>query len=131
MTPLQYVLGILLVICSVGLILAILGQSSKSKRLGGAITGGAETFLGKEKGKKADIILNKLTIVLIVLLAILTFAMYIFQPNEKNPGSTTSIPAAESAAVSAVESAIDESIAESIAESAAESIAAESVADEE
>ena len=130
MNTLQYVLGILLVICSLGLILAILGQSAKSKRLGGAITGGAETFLGKEKGKKADILLNKLTIVLIVLLCLLTIAMYVFQPESKTPSGTTSTPAtsqssstsdAESSTVSKTESATAESNTESKA--ATESVA--------
>lgn len=117
MTPLQYVLGILLVVCSLGLILAILGQSAKSKRLGGAITGGAETFLGKEKGKKADIFLNKLTIVLIILLSLLTIAMFVFQTDEETPNNTTSTPAATSTQESNVSQA-DVSDVVSSAESA-------------
>lgn len=134
MNTLQYVLGILLVICSLGLILAILGQSAKSKRLGGAITGGAETFLGKEKGKKADILLNKLTIVLIVLLCLLTLAMYVFQTDKKAPDTTTSTPATSQS--STTSQTDDESNAVSKAESVAdvsnvESTTPESVADEE
>lgn len=138
MTTLQYVLGILLVICSLSLILAILGQSAKSKRLGGAITGGAETFLGKEKGKKADILLNKLTIVLVVLLGVLTIAMYVFQPNTKNPDNNTPPATSQDAnvsqgndvsdAVSATESLAEVSDVVSDAESEPQ---AESVADEE
>jgi len=43
----QIILTILQVICSIGLIATVLLQSGKSAGLSGAITGGAETFLGK------------------------------------------------------------------------------------
>lgn len=44
----QIILIILQVICSIGLIATVLLQSGKSAGLSGAITGGAETFLGKK-----------------------------------------------------------------------------------
>ena len=44
----QIILTILQVICSIGLIATVLLQSGKSAGLSGAITGGAETFLGKK-----------------------------------------------------------------------------------
>lgn len=125
MNAIQTVLAVLLVICAVGVILAILGQSAKSKRLGGAISGGAETFLGKEKGKKADIILNKVTIVLVVILALLTIAIYVFQP-EKDAGGTTSLPSNTSTTTSTEVSA-EESTEASATESEATSEADESV----
>ncbi len=47
------VLTILQVIVSVGLIATVLLQSGKSAGMSGAISGGAETFLGKKKGMDA------------------------------------------------------------------------------
>ncbi|MDD2268266.1 MAG: preprotein translocase subunit SecG [Eubacteriales bacterium] len=125
MNAIQTVLAVLLIICAVGVILAILGQSAKSKRLGGAISGGAETFLGKEKGKKADIILNKVTTVLVIILAILTIAIYVFQP-EKDTVGTTSLPSNTSTTTS-TEASTEESTEASETVSEATSEADESV----
>lgn len=129
MNAIQTVLAVLLIICAVGVILAILGQSAKSKRLGGAISGGAETFLGKEKGKKADIILNKVTTVLVIILAILTIAIYVFQP-EKDTVGTTSLPSNTSTTTSteaSTEASTEESTEASETVSEATSEADESV----
>ncbi|MFV9511237.1 preprotein translocase subunit SecG [Tepidibacillus sp. LV47] len=59
-------LKILLVIFSLGLIIAVLLQSGKSAGLSGAITGGAEHLFGKQKARGMDAILEKATIVLAV-----------------------------------------------------------------
>ncbi|TCS82504.1 preprotein translocase subunit SecG [Tepidibacillus fermentans] len=57
---------ILLVIFSLGLIIAVLLQSGKNAGLSGAITGGAEHLFGKQKARGMDAILEKATIVLAV-----------------------------------------------------------------
>ena len=46
---LEITVGIILILVSIFLIVAVLFQSSKNARLSGAIAGGAETFFGKAK----------------------------------------------------------------------------------
>jgi preprotein translocase subunit SecG len=53
---------ILLVIASLGLIIVVLLQSGKSAGLSGAIGGGAEQLLGKQKARGIDALLGKLTV---------------------------------------------------------------------
>ena len=65
-------LKILLVIFSLGLIIAVLLQSGKSAGLSGAITGGAEHLFGKQKSRGMDAILEKVTVVLAVGFIILS-----------------------------------------------------------
>ncbi|MGG1660929.1 preprotein translocase subunit SecG [Brevibacillus sp. NRS-1366] len=53
---------ILLVIASIGLIIVVLLQSGKSAGLSGAIGGGAEQLMGKQKARGIDALLGKLTV---------------------------------------------------------------------
>ncbi len=53
---------ILLVLISIGLVLAVLLQSARSAGLGGAIGGGAEQLFGKRRG--VDAFLSRLTVAL-------------------------------------------------------------------
>ncbi|TKI58682.1 preprotein translocase subunit SecG [Brevibacillus antibioticus] len=57
---------ILLVIASIGLIIVVLLQSGKSAGLSGAIGGGAEQLMGKQKARGIDAFLGKLTVVFAV-----------------------------------------------------------------
>ena len=78
MTTLEIVIGILLFIMAIFLIVSILMQSGKSKKLSGTIAGGAETFFGKEKGQSIDKTLSKVTnvvsLVFVALILVLLFA---------------------------------------------------------
>ncbi|EJL43941.1 putative protein-export membrane protein SecG [Brevibacillus agri] len=64
---------ILLVIASIGLIIVVLLQSGKSAGLSGAIGGGAEQLMGKQKARGIDALLGKLTVVFAV--AFMIFAI--------------------------------------------------------
>lgn len=57
---------IVLVIFSLGLVIAILLQKGKSAGLSGAISGGAEHLFGKQKARGLDLFLQRLTIGLAV-----------------------------------------------------------------
>ena len=61
MTAIQYILGIILIILAVILIITVLLQESRSAGLSGAISGGADTFFGKSKGKTIEQKLAKIT----------------------------------------------------------------------
>ncbi len=54
MDVLKIILVVILLISSLVLIAAVLMQSGKSAGLSGAITGGAETFFGKNKAKSYE-----------------------------------------------------------------------------
>jgi preprotein translocase subunit SecG len=69
---------ILFAIVSVGLIVVVLLQSSKSAGLSGAIGGGAEHNMGKAKERGIDLLLSRLTIVMAVLFMVLALAVGYF-----------------------------------------------------
>lgn len=57
----EYALGISLIVTSIALIAIVLLQEGRSAGLSGAIAGGAETFLGKNKSKTIEHKLVKIT----------------------------------------------------------------------
>jgi preprotein translocase subunit SecG len=64
MQTLTIILDVVLLISSVVLIAVVLMQPGKSAGLSGAITGGAETFFGKNKAKSYEgklVLITKLT----------------------------------------------------------------------
>ncbi len=61
MQAIQYVFGAVLIILAIILIVAVLLQESRSAGLSGAISGGADTFFGKAKGKTIEQKLAKIT----------------------------------------------------------------------
>lgn len=69
---------VLLVIVSIGLIGVVVLQAGKSAGLSGAISGGAEQLLGKQKARGIDAVLQKATIVLSVLFFVLTITVAYF-----------------------------------------------------
>lgn len=69
--------GIILIVLAAFLIFAVLMQSGKDKRLSGAIVGGADTFFSKGKAKTMDKILDRLTIIIGFVFAIVCLAMYL------------------------------------------------------
>ena len=68
-------LNILHVVLAVILIVSVLFQSGKSAGLSGSISGGAETFFGKNKARTLDGILSKVTSIVAVLFIISSFAL--------------------------------------------------------
>lgn len=74
---LETVLGAILLFLAVALIVLVLLQSGKDKKLSGAIAGGAETFFGQGKGSKLDKVLPKITTVISIVFVVLVIVMYI------------------------------------------------------
>ncbi len=72
----EIILGIVLAVISLGLIVAVLMQPGKDKRLSGAIAGGADTFMSKGKAGKLDQLLGKLTVVMCVIFFVVILALY-------------------------------------------------------
>lgn len=74
---LELIFGIVLLVMAVFLIVAVLMQSGKDKKLSGTIAGGAETFFGKTNSGTMDKILSKITTVVAIIFALIVIAMYI------------------------------------------------------
>lgn len=75
----QIALGIILLVAALFLIIAVLLQNGKSKGLSGSITGGAETFFGKNKGKTIDKKLSVLTTVVAIVFVVITLVVFVAQ----------------------------------------------------
>lgn len=72
----EIILAILLGVISLGLIIAVLMQPGKDKRLSGAIAGGADTFFAKGKAGKWDQLLGKITVAMSIAFFVLILVMY-------------------------------------------------------
>ncbi len=68
----EIVLGAVLLAASIVLVIVVLMQESKTQGLSGAIAGGAETFLGKNKGRTMEQKLVKITKALAVVFFVLS-----------------------------------------------------------
>ena len=76
------VTGIALIVMAVFLVIAVLMQSSKDRRSGATIAGGAETFFGKNKGRTIDAVLKKATSVIAALFIISSVTLALVTVNE-------------------------------------------------
>ena len=77
MQPIELILGIILLVLAAFLVVAVLLQSDKDKRLSGSIAGGSETYYGKNKGKSWDKILARATTIVAIVFAIVAITMYV------------------------------------------------------
>ena len=65
------------IIVSLSLILIVILQSGRSAGISGEISGGAETFFGKNKGRTMDAMLAKCTTVIAVLFVVTSIVLAI------------------------------------------------------
>ena len=75
MTTVQIVVSIIYFIVALALIAVVMLQSGKSAGLSGAIAGGADTFLSKNKAKSADARLAKMTKWVAIVFMVLTLVL--------------------------------------------------------
>lgn len=73
----ETVITIIHVIFTVVLIVSVLLQSGKQVGLSGSISGGAETFFGKNKGRSMDGLLSKATTVIAIAFLITSITLSI------------------------------------------------------
>ena len=69
--------GVILLVLALALVVLVLFQSGKDKRLSGTIAGGAETFFGKSKATDYNKTLSIVTAIVSVVFAGLVLAMYL------------------------------------------------------
>ncbi len=79
MNVVEIIIGVALLLMALFLVVSILMQSGKDKRLSGTIAGGAETFFGKEKASTMDKMLSKVTTIVAIVFAVLVVVMYMIQ----------------------------------------------------
>ena len=77
MTTPQIVLSVIYFLVALALVAIVMLQSGKSAGLSGAIAGGADTFLSKNKAKSLDAKLAKMTKWVAILWIIITLALSI------------------------------------------------------
>ena len=77
MGTLKLVLTVVQVLAALFLTFVVLAQSGKSAGLSGAIAGGADTFLSKNKAKSVDAKLAKMTKWVAILWVVLTLVLCI------------------------------------------------------
>ena len=77
----EIALGIIMLVLALVLVVAVLMQSGKDKQLSGSIAGMSESFLGKNRAKKADKLWNMVTIIGGILFVVLDIVMYLFVIN--------------------------------------------------
>ncbi|HIY34005.1 MAG TPA: preprotein translocase subunit SecG [Candidatus Eubacterium faecigallinarum] len=77
----HYVFGAILIVASIIITVVVLMQEGRSQNLSGAIAGGAETFLGKSKGRTIEAKLEKITkwlIVVFFIIVLVAFLVFLF-----------------------------------------------------
>lgn len=77
MTTPQLIVSIIYFIVSLALVAIVMLQSGKSAGLSGAIAGGADTFLSKNKAKSLDAKLAKMTKWVAILWIVITLVLSI------------------------------------------------------
>ena len=81
MVVLEYVLLVILLLAAVFIVAAVLMQKGSEDGLSGAISGGAETFYGKDKASHTDRALFKWTMIVGIIFAVAVVAVYVIQPD--------------------------------------------------
>ena len=70
----EIALGILLIVLAAVLVVCVLLQSGKDKKLSSTITGSADTFFSKGKSKSKDKMLSTVTTILAIVVGVVAFA---------------------------------------------------------
>ncbi|SFE93950.1 preprotein translocase subunit SecG [Alteribacillus iranensis] len=74
----ETLLYVLLIIVAIGLITVVLLQSGRSAGLSGAISGGAEQLMGKQKARGIEAFLSRMTVILSILFFVLAILLAYF-----------------------------------------------------
>ena len=77
MVELMFVLGAILLALAIALVVLVLLQQGKDKKLSGAIAGGSDTFYGKNKTADKDKVMSIATGIIAVVFVGIVIAMYL------------------------------------------------------
>ena len=84
MEILNYLFLIILLVAAVFIVVAVLLQKSNEDGLSSTISGGADTYYGKDKSAHTDKILFKWTMIAGIVFAVATLLVFIIQPDYSN-----------------------------------------------
>ncbi len=82
MTALEIILGVLVIIVSLAIIIAIILQPGRRAGINGVISGGADTFLSKNKARTFDAFLGRWTKYIAILFFILAIVANVIALNK-------------------------------------------------
>ncbi|MBE6560250.1 MAG: preprotein translocase subunit SecG [Ruminococcaceae bacterium] len=92
----EIAIGIILILASIFLIVAVLMQEGKNRNLSGAIGGGSsDTFLGKSGSTSLDKKLSSLTTIVAIVFVVLVVIMYLMQDTSNFSGIADSVDTPE------------------------------------
>ena len=77
MIYLMMAMGAVLLVLAVALVVLVLLQEGKDRKLSGAIAGGSDSFYGKNKGADKNKVLSIVTTVVAILFVGIVIAMYL------------------------------------------------------
>lgn len=77
MTTITYIFGAILIACALFLIVSVLVQNSGKTGLSGAIAGGGNTFLNKNKAKSSGKKLTRMTVIASIVFVVVALATYL------------------------------------------------------
>ena len=81
MGAIEIIANIIHILFALAIIVIVLLQSGKSAGLGGVISGGAETFFGKNKGRTIDAMLGRFTSFAAIAFLITSIVLYVVKAN--------------------------------------------------
>ena len=81
MEILEYVLLVVLLVSAAFITVAVLLQKSNEDGLSSTISGGAETFYGKDKSSHSDRALYKWTLIAGIVFCLAVLVVYVIQPD--------------------------------------------------
>ncbi len=77
----EYILLALLLISALFIVTAVTIQKTGDEGLSGTIAGGSETYYGKDKAKQSGKLLNKWTLIVAAVFALVVVIVYVMQPD--------------------------------------------------
>jgi preprotein translocase subunit SecG len=77
----EYILLALLLISAIFIVTAVTIQKTSDEGLSGTIAGGSETYYGKDKAKQSGKLLNKWTLIVAAVFALVVVVVYVMQPD--------------------------------------------------
>ena len=77
----EYILLALLLISAIFIVTAVTIQKTSDEGLSGTIAGGSETYYGKDKAKQSGKLLNKWTLIVAAVFALIVVVVYVLQPD--------------------------------------------------
>ena len=81
MLIIEYVLLALLLVSAAFIVVAVVLQKTNEDGLSSTISGGSETFYGKDKSSNADRALYKWTLVAAIVFGVAVLAVFVIQPD--------------------------------------------------